>query len=321
MPGEGGPSAVHLCLLFPASLPPGLAPSPPAKLRARRSFGNPFGNRLLCPAPHSLPRGGLGTAGLWPAMPPPPLPPLCGGRDVCRAMQPSKPALPRRSLARNPRLMLRGWHGSFSFIKDFSRGKRRPPVERKSRGSERDLPPAHGCGTGPAIVILAKVKWVPEVKPGAPAEGGERSISGAVQPPASRRVGADRDARRSGALKPQEERSPVPALRGVSLEPTTRWRRGGKHCLCPPHPREGRRNALGHAPGVPKSAPRVGHEAAPPAPRPRQGPGAALGPGPGAVGAERGGSPGGVTGWCCLGCCSPKKEGHSPDGGGGSPCL
>ena len=112
--------------------------------------------------------------------------------------------------------MLREWHGCFSSIKGFSRDKRRSPVGRKSHGSKRDFYPAHGYGMGPGIVILAKVKWVPKVKPGAPAEGRKKNISQAVKPSPSTRVGASKDARHPQELKPEEERSPVPALRRIN---------------------------------------------------------------------------------------------------------
>lgn len=103
---------MHLCLLFPASLPPGLAPSHPAKLRARRGFGTAAEHsRLLCPAPRSLPPGGLGTAGLPTGgsfdQPSPTHCRVAGGEmfaGLRAAMQPVKPAeqtniptLPRRT--------------------------------------------------------------------------------------------------------------------------------------------------------------------------------------------------------------------------------
>lgn len=109
--------------------------------------------------------------------------------------------------------MLRKWRGRFSSIKAFSRHKRPSPVGRKSHGSKREFSPAHGYRLGPGIVILPRFKWVPKVKLGAPAEGGKRNTS---QPSPSRRVGASRDARHSQELKPEEERSPLPALRRIS---------------------------------------------------------------------------------------------------------
>lgn len=204
--------------------------------------GEAFGNaaehsRLLCPAPRSLPPGGLGTAGLptggsFDRLPPPPTLPRRGGRDVCwtpggdaaletrRANKYPHPAPPDPLLLASPawrlRLMLRKWRGCFSSVKDFSRDKRRSPAGRKSHGSKREFYPAHGDGMGPGIVVLAKVKWVPKVKPGAPAEGGSRNTSQAAQPSPSTRAGASRDARHPRELKPEEERSPVPALRRIS---------------------------------------------------------------------------------------------------------
>lgn len=120
------------------------------------------------------------------------------------------------SLARRLRLMLRKWHGGFCSIKAFPRGKRRSLVGRKSQRSKREFYPAHGYGMGPGIVIFPKVKRVPKVKTGAPAEGGKRSISGAAQPPRSTRVGESGGARHSRELNPEEERPPVPALRRIS---------------------------------------------------------------------------------------------------------
>lgn len=164
--------------------------------------------------------------------PPPPTLPRRGGRDVCwtpggdaaletrRANKYPHPAPPDPLLLASPawrlRLMLRKWRGCFSSVKDFSRDKRRSPAGRKSHGSKREFYPAHGDGMGPGIVVLAKVKWVPKVKPGAPAEGGSRNTSQAAQPSPSTRAGASRDARHPRELKPEEERSPVPALRRIS---------------------------------------------------------------------------------------------------------
>lgn len=86
-------------------------------------------------------------------------------------------------------------------------------------------------------------------------------------------------------------------------------------------PREGKGNAaLRHA--FPKSAPQVGHEAAPLAQAPAPGPtaawgrgAAAFGAGPGAACADRGDSPGVVAGWCCSVCCPSQKGRHSPGRG------
>lgn len=190
-----------------------LHPSPGSSGSGEVLEPSPSPSGCFCPAPRSLPPGGLGTAGLPTGgsfdRPSPTHRRVAGGEmfaGLGEAKQPLKPSeqpkcphpappdpLLLASLARRLRLMLREWHGCFCSIKAFPRGKRRSLVGRKARRSKREFYPAHGYGMGPRIVIFPKVKRVPKVKTGAPAEGGKRSISGAAQPPRSTRVGRIRE--------------------------------------------------------------------------------------------------------------------------------
>lgn len=184
--------------------------------------------------------------------------------------------------------MLREEQSCFSSVKEFLRDKRGSPVGRKSHVSKREFYPAHGYGTGPGIVFLAKVKWV---KLGIPAAGRKKNISQAVQPSPSTRVGASRDERHPQERKAEEARSPAPAVRGVSPWTQNSFERSWQTQRTPPG--SGGEMPSDVLPVPPESAPqgslssspRFGH-------RRHRGEAAEPDGGSGSAGAQRTGGPG-----------------------------